>query len=170
MKILVVDDCPRNQQAAREQLTGHELVIVGTSDEALRAIELAALNSVQFDVVLTDMELPKSATREEICANNLPGAPPEEEYVYRAGGAINSLGFPIAMFAVWRGVKMVAMVTSTYHHHGAMASAVSMVRGHRFEINGARAVFMADCMTGSQASRTDPRVKDWKNALERLTS
>lgn len=38
MKILVFDDCPKNQQAAHLSLEGHDVTVVGTYDEAQKAL------------------------------------------------------------------------------------------------------------------------------------
>lgn len=38
LKILVIDDSPVNQQSARETLTGHNLTVVGTYDEAYKLL------------------------------------------------------------------------------------------------------------------------------------
>lgn len=164
MKILVVDDSPRNQQAAREQLgDAHELTIVADYRKAASALEWAERGT--FDAVLTDMEIPERA--EGGMAHGSGGG----ATVHWNTADINSFGFAIALMAVRCGVKRVAMLTSTHHHHGAMASAVFALRGPAFEIDGARVVFEADSLTkmrGENPETLDQFVKNWASALAYL--
>jgi CheY-like chemotaxis protein len=54
-RILVVDDDPDNREIVREVLegAGHEVVTVGSAEEALEQ-----LDRKEFDVVLSDIDLP----------------------------------------------------------------------------------------------------------------
>ncbi len=166
MKILVVEDNARNQQAAKEQLEGHELTIVDELTEARFALE----RDMEFDVVLCDMELPESATCGVVENHHFTG-----DTSRRDTAAINEYGFSIALLAIQRGVRRVAMVTSTFHHHSPMAyMAFLLMRGGTLEIaGGARLRFEADSMTkmqGEEPKTSDQYVKDWGGALARLIS
>lgn len=165
MKILVVDDNIRNRRAAREQLEGHDLTIVDSLDKARFALESGR---GRFDVVLCDMELPES-DRGVVENHHFDG-----DESCRDTAAINEYGFSIAMLAIQRGVRRVAMVTSTFHHHSPMAyMAFVLMRGGALELaDGARLIFEADSMTkmrGVEDPKTrDQCVKDWRRALARL--
>ncbi|TAK04229.1 hypothetical protein EPO34_03730 [Patescibacteria group bacterium] len=141
MKILVIEDKEIHQNSARETLQGHDVTIVGSYDEAVKAIrEPYPSKPLEFDAVLTDMNLPMS--KETLTPD-----------VFKADEQV-PYGLVLALMAAHRGAKFVAMVTDTNHHKGAMSAALDclgpsyytdeysegMIK--RFEINGCKAVFV----------------------------
>jgi signal transduction histidine kinase/ActR/RegA family two-component response regulator len=77
LRVLVAEDNPLNRIFAEEVLTllGHDAVVVGNGEEALRA-----LSTERFDVVLMDMQMPKMdgvQATEHIRAGRVEGCPPD---------------------------------------------------------------------------------------------
>ena len=111
-----------------------------------------------FDVVLTDMNLPASK-------EGLTAIGPD---VLKEG--LVPFGFIFALQAAARGVKFVAMVTDTGHHHGAMSAALDAIASPyygdgenvTFNINGARVVFVHAPMIDGD--------KDWGQVLDDLVA
>lgn len=105
MKILVFDDNVIHRASARITLASHELTVVGSYDEAQKVL----LNDGPFDVVLTDLMVF-----------------PSKQQLGQPGKFINQempLGSMIALLAIYRGVKNIAIVTDTNHHdHPASAA------------------------------------------------
>lgn len=136
MDILVIEDKEMHQQSARETLKGHEVTIVGSYDDARELLEV----KFDFDVVLTDMNMPMSKKTLEREAFK-----PNEQVPY---------GFVLALMAAHGGAKFVAMVTDTNHHQGAMSAALDNLcpsylyhpsdaeQIKRFVINGAEVIFV----------------------------
>lgn len=106
MKILVFDDSMIHRDAAKAQLTAHDVTIVGTYDEAQEALSEAG----KFDVVLTDLLVPASGQQQGF-----------------AGAAFVRKEMPVGIFigllaAVNAGAKYVAIFTDSDHHsHPASA-------------------------------------------------
>lgn len=152
MRILVIEDNQYHQNSAIETLAGHDLTIAESFD---KANELMAGRNFNYEVVLTDMMMPMSA---------LTIAPelfdPEEQVPY---------GFVIALKAVLRGAKYVAMVTDLNHHRAAISGALDDIDAAfaygvvtpNFEINGARVMFI-------HSPFTPERCKDWGKVLDDL--
>ncbi len=153
MKILVFDDTEKHRRAAEALLKGHDLTVVGTYDEAQSALlpktdedlrkdifcerfgdrspykqgvseeesternnyywgeaKEKATTYPDFDVVMTDLMVPASEQ-----AQGGEGL----QYV----GKEMPLGSIIALLAIAKGVKKVAIVTDTNHHdHPASAA------------------------------------------------
>lgn len=153
MRILVIEDSVKHQDAARETMLDHELTIASTYDEAVELLteygpedrELIRRHSLPkgetiplpFDVVLIDMMMPMGG-RETLA----PGIyHPTDQVPY---------GFVLALRAAARGAKYVAMVTDTNHHQSAMSAALDLISGAyyregcrpNFEINGAKVMFV----------------------------
>lgn len=156
LSILVVEDKELHQTSAKETLKDHNVTIVSSFDEAVKQIQpqidterLRAdidrrLTGVpfgqeradrgralydellpsyiirpQFDVVLADLMMPMSK-------RSLTGDfyKPEEQVPY---------GFVTALLAAKHGVKHVAVVTDTNHHHGPMSAALDLFEEHTLE-------------------------------------
>ena len=118
MKILVIDDSPVHQAAAKKQLTEHDLAVVGSYDEAVRLLEPHISASGRwdrgecpkhgFDVVLTDLLMPASGM--------LQGE--GRKFV----GQEMPVGIFLALLAAKNGAKHVAVFTDSDHHdHPASA-------------------------------------------------
>jgi CheY-like chemotaxis protein len=155
MKILIIDDNSVNLAAATLTLAGHDLTLVSEYDEAMKALDRET-----YEVVLTDLLMP--AGRE---AQGPRGRP----FI----GQPMPVGFALALHAVLRGAKYVAVVTATNHHdHPASAMLDRLDRASwsdemsrpRFVINGATVGFfhhprvMVDGQEG----------KDWGKVLKAL--
>ena len=61
MKILVVDDDPGTLNAVKVGLLskGHEVLVAGSGEEALKIIEAKQAKSEPLDLLLTDLRMPK---------------------------------------------------------------------------------------------------------------
>jgi len=172
LNILVAEDTIQHQDSARELLSGHNLDIVGTYKEA---IKLLGDNERFYNVVLTDLFLPWSQTPEYPIHNK-----PDEATEPRA------VGYPLAMFALGRGVPNVGIVSMANHHDGAMAATTDDLGNYFSHIsdgdNGIDCIGNYPLMQGSQnlwffnAAENAPyltivasyknRSKNWKAALE----
>lgn len=142
MKILVIDDNPLNQTSARQTLVDHDVNVVGTHKDAHEVL----VKSEPFDAVLCDLLMPSGGMLQ---------GPKGLEYV----GQEMPVGFGLALLAVLRGAKLVAVATATTHHdHPASAmfddfyeeGKVSMP--HRFAIDGARVAYFHAIMTFVEGS------------------
>jgi CheY-like chemotaxis protein len=143
MKILVIDDSHLHQASAQQTLQGHDFVIAKTHDEARTLLDGDRDRSIapqSFDVVLSDLLMP---------AGKKTQGPKGERYV----GQEMPVGFALALLAVVRGAKYVAVVTDTGHHDhpaSAMLDPFASECPHkydsegkppRFVMNGARVGF-----------------------------
>ena len=108
LNILIAEDTVEHQENARELLSGHNLDVVGTYKEA---IKLLGDRDRVYNAVLTDLFLPWSRTPKYPIHNK-----PDEAMEPRA------VGYPLAMFALARGVPNVGIVSIANHHDGAMAA------------------------------------------------
>ena len=100
MKILVIDDNPRHQASARQTLTGHDVIIATTYDEAQARLYKYSRNAdfpcLKFDAVLTDLLMP---------ASKMTMGPEGLKYV----GQEVPAGFALSLLAVLNGAKYVAV-------------------------------------------------------------
>jgi CheY-like chemotaxis protein len=104
MKILVIDDSPIHQDAARAQLKDHDLTVVGTYDEAQALLE----KEHYFEVVLADLLLPASEQQQNIGSALV--------------GQEMPVGIFLALLAARNGAKYVSVFTDANHHeHPASA-------------------------------------------------
>ena len=107
MKILVIDDSPVHQEAARKQLIDHTLVVAGSYDEG-RDILMGRRDSPArfFDVVLVDLLMPPSNRQQSVHREHqdMP------------------VGIFLALLGAKKGAKYVAVFTDSDHHsHPASA-------------------------------------------------
>jgi CheY-like chemotaxis protein len=126
MKILVIEDSAINQEAARQTLSGHELTIAESYDEAMklllrkRSFDNKAPKDTQphpFDVVLTDLMMEPSDKGLSDCGHeNNKGQMP--------------VGFPLALAAALSGAKYVGCVTQTNHHDHPMSHSIDDLDGY----------------------------------------
>ena len=182
MKILVFDDSPIHRKSAALTLQGHDLTIVGNYDSAQAAL-LDETNQ-PFDVVLTDLLVPASRQKmyqdSELIGKEMP------------------LGTIIALLAITRGVKNVAVVTDKNHHDHPASAAFDCFRKSKADginiicTNDSRMIMAIDTATGEVVpdkflwseegekkypSKLNPRCeirdgiefsKDWRSVLDRL--
>lgn len=172
LSILVVEDKEMHRASAKETLSGHNLIIVSSFDEAVKQIEPqidtkrlyaeierrleevpneqrgdrwrqlydelrpSYITRPQFDVVLADLMMPMSNRALMPDVFN-----PKEQVPY---------GFVTALLAAKHGVKHVAVITDTNHHHGPMSAALDLFEEHtlegrtyhRFTTNGTTCMYM----------------------------
>ncbi len=95
MKILIFDDSTRHQDMAKRQLGDHELTIFGDYQDALNALDYG---KDTFDVVLTDLMVPSFPHDLTRAQEEMP------------------VGTSIALLALAKGVKWVAIVSDANHH------------------------------------------------------
>ena len=100
-KILVVDDTLIHQVSAAKQITGCDLMIARGYDEAM-----TMLLEYQYDIVLTDLEMPTSSKISEPVL-----------------GELIPYGFLLYTEAAKRGAKHIAVVTDLNHHTDPFANA-----------------------------------------------
>ncbi len=144
MRVLVLDDSAKHRFAAQALIKGHDLKVVGTYDEAERL-----LGAERFDVFLGDLMLPASSKELSREAN-------------RFAGQEMPLGTILALVALLKGVKYVAVLTDTNHHDHPASAAFDVFRYDRpgpFTVGDARILCAGDkfmCFvdeeTGAQVS------------------
>jgi len=120
MKILVIDDSVKNQEAAKRQLADHELTVVGSYDEGAQEVGFRSRN--QYDAVLVDLLMPPSKFWMECLGGGNA----------RAFDGKNDM--PIGIFlallaALNGGVKYVGMLTDMNHHQHPAAACVNNLNG-----------------------------------------
>lgn len=105
LEILVVEDNPKHQKAARELLGEYNLTVVGTFDEA--ADYLHGKQKKQYDAVLTDMFFTQG--RGEMMKEKSMG---QIEMPF---------GYAVALMACKEGIPNVAIVSDANHHDNPIA-------------------------------------------------
>jgi len=152
LEILVVEDTPKHQEAARQLLANHNVQIVDTFDEATDLLRLPNIcddDLVQpnYDVVLTDMFYTQGQGRclspdvKHLAAEQLP------------------FGYPISLMACQKGVPYVAIVSDANHHSGPIAYSMDFFSN-----------MFTDVRTIMQVGNSRLAVfndgKNWKRAME----
>ncbi|MBI2889035.1 MAG: hypothetical protein HYY10_03890 [Candidatus Liptonbacteria bacterium] len=150
MKILVIEDKDKHRKAAQETLSAHELTVVSSFDEGIKAlnrkVDYELRERLAKEVGLGD--LPQTGTdakkgawfklRNEL--NERASQQPDFEVVLadmmmpmsREGAASSTYqrgvevpyGFVLVLVAARMGAKYIAMVTDTNHHHSAMSASL----------------------------------------------
>lgn len=152
MKILVIDDTKKHLDAALQTLTGHDVSVCATHDEAIKLLhvqynedertrlrtkyEKDGLGWMEacdkskaetllpfWDVVLCDLLMP--------AGRNAQGS---MEFV----GKEMAIGWSLALQAVQNGAKFVAVVTDMNHHAHPASAMLDAINFSIFEINGAK--------------------------------
>lgn len=143
--VLVVDDKLSNRVAAQHQLVpDYRLTVVGDYDEAIEV-----LSEQKFNIVLLDLHLPMSA-------NNLGGG------AFKLGELVE-YGLLLLFKAAMSGAEYAAVVTDLNHHADPFSAAFDHFSGKAFTINETHCLLM-------HAPMQEGGVKDWRQALEKLTS
>jgi hypothetical protein len=151
MKILVVDDSAKQREMAEKTLSEHELTIVAT---ALEARELLS-NNPDFDVVLTDLLMP----------GEKKGIGPQG--FHHIGQEI-PYGLGIALLAIKKGIKKVAIVSEGDHHDHPILWFCNSIRGKVFP--GLHISTLNVCMRQEDYPDVDSpwEYKDWRRELKYL--
>ena len=120
LDILVVEDTPKHQDAAKALLEGHNLTIADTFEKAAKYLTRYSCNSAiepgpqHFDAVLTDLFFKTGNTE---CRDG---------YTIEA-----AFGWPVALIAAQQGVKHIAMVTDVNHHQDPVVSAFDFFKAKK---------------------------------------
>ena len=150
MRILVVDDKDIHRQSAYETLSGHEITVVSSFDEAMEHLR----DKEKYDAVLSDMRMPMS--RKTL-----------SEAAYRRGELVD-YGFVVALRAALCGAKYIAVVTDVNHHQGAMSAALDYIEAPHYKgtlypnfiINGATCMFVHAPFVRIMHKETCPQCDD----------
>ena len=133
--ILVIDDDPRNIKSAKELLAGHHLTTATTYDSASKALAYGT-----FDVVLSDLQLPKNL--EDL--------------------KISNFGFALMFEAAKKGVGRIAIYTRADHHGDPVAMAI--IGQHP----DGEPIAIGNSVAKILSSRDHYGTKDWAHALEEV--
>lgn len=98
MKVLVIEDNQKHIDAAKEQLAGHDLMVMTSFRDFFNCIKNGSLLLTEYDAVLTDANLPS-------IIDNSPADPADAP-----------TGLIIALKALSDGVKYVGVITDANHH------------------------------------------------------
>lgn len=177
MKILVIDDMPRNTASARATLTGHEVTVVDNIKQAYGL--LRTFGAKQFDVVLTDLFLPRGDFRGSF--NSEYSETAEQSWVDASHPLPAGLVFALAAANV--GIRAV-ICTDTSHHEDWICSLLDMLHppfnkeekpgDHKVAYVEARSVPMKSLWDEERKELKpcenpdyDNVVKDWHAAMKR---
>lgn len=157
MKILVIDDTPRNQESAHSTLVGHDVTVIGTVKEAYEALRKGG-----FDAVLTDLFMPIGDFRGAVNRQRV-GTPQGELPV----------GLVFALKASNMGIRTV-ICTDADHHADWICSLLDLVGDQRPSQYDDEPVTQANPMVAYVEARSCPTsyndgpiTKDWGKAMER---
>lgn len=166
MKILLVEDTQRHIDAAKSQLSEHELTIVTGFDQAREELGLRCMDTprhdnyglevLPFDVLLTDVMLPKGGSE---CMG------PEGQELAEQQGPM-PYGPIIALHAIQRGIKRVGILTDGNHHSDPFIFAFDNLKG--FQIADVRVVCSNEYVILGSSIRE--LIKDWAKLLEMVVN
>ncbi|HBO16577.1 MAG: hypothetical protein UR69_C0002G0060 [Candidatus Moranbacteria bacterium GW2011_GWE2_35_2-] len=156
MKILIIEDNPIHQEAARKQLSDHDLTIMESFIDFFETFrdcwhDKPSMNLAEFDIVLTDINLP-SPHDEEVCVEA-------------------ATGLVIVLKALQYGVKKIGIITDANHHQDAIGKAFDLWMGSS---NGAPFT-VGDVMIYPECYNAlivedEKLIKNWKGLMEGLLS
>ncbi len=146
MNILLLDDTLKHRKAGKAQLEalGHTVLALCDYGEARKVAK-----EQQFDVALIDLLMPAEPTT--------LGPEAIKEWV----GREIAVGFPMVLELSRLGIKRIAVVTDTNHHHHPMSAIVDWFHGVALEVNGAKVLI-------NYAPLLEGGVKDWARILSLL--
>lgn len=141
-KILIIEDSPLHQNAAKKQLGEYDLTILKSFSVFYLLMKRMELNLDSFDVVLTDVNLPSPRTME----NNVEAA----------------TGPFVAFAALAAGVKSIGIISDLDSHSGEYGRAMGLLEGLCIQSEKAKMVFSGRLLESGE--------KDWAHLLKRLVS
>lgn len=148
MKVLVIEDNTIHSDAAKAQLSAHDLTVVNSYAAGNKAL---GYEKHEFDVVLVDLMLPASS--ESQSSKGLDFA-----------GQEMPIGVFLAIKAAMHGAKFVAVLTDTGHHdHPASACLDSFCMHRPFMVGDTKVILTNDNFF------MDSDIKNWKKLLLWLT-
>lgn len=118
MKILVIDDTKKHLDAAVQTLTGHEVTLCSSYDEALKLL------TEKWDVVLCDLLMPA-------------GKDAQGPNGYKFIGQKIPAGWSLALAAARHGAKYVAVASDMGHHDHPASAMLDRLNEHLFKIDDA---------------------------------
>ncbi len=142
-RILVFDDSKEHLDAARKQLADCNLVVASTYSRAEAMIKREI-----FDYVLLDLLVPASARTQG------------EEGMRHVGQKMPITPL-LAFLALSKGMKKVAILTDTNHHHHPASAAIDIFSGKPFFLGDARVLL-------SNRTFTSEGAKDWSRLIKQL--
>jgi CheY-like chemotaxis protein len=142
LRILVIDDTPKNIASAKKTLAGHHVTTVTGYEAAMKI-----LTKQRFDVVLTDLHLPMSS---KTMGDK-----------FRLGELV-PYGMLLILEASRWGTRFVAVVTDLGHHDDPFSAAFDHYAHFPVRIEQAKVLMM-------HAEKMEDGSKDWSAALRRLT-
>jgi len=154
MKVLIVEDDPIHQEAAKEQLVDHDLIIMESFVEFFKTFNdclgsKPKLDLSSFDAVLTDINLP---------------SPHDRKGVEQA-----ATGFVVALKAMQAGVKYIGIITDASHHDDAYGKALDLwIHKPPFKAGGI-AIWL-ECYNAGEYNEDNRLVKNWARLLNGLIS
>ena len=154
MKVLIVEDDPIQQEAAKEQLVDHDLIIMESFVEFFKTFNdclgsKSKLDLSSFDAVLTDINLP---------------SPHDRKGVEQA-----ATGFVVALKAMQAGVKYIGIITDASHHDDAYGKALDLwIHKPPFKAGGI-AIWL-ECYNAGEYNEDNRLVKNWARLLNGLVS
>ncbi len=147
MRILVIDDQPRNIASARETLKGHEVITIDTIAEAFRVLKEGRVHGV--DAVLTDLFMPLGGFQG---AMSSPESDPSLPL---------PAGLAFALRTVNLGIRTVILSDSD-HHRDWICSLLDLIRTP----DPSNKVTFVEARFASVAG-DGPLVKDWAKSMRR---
>jgi CheY-like chemotaxis protein len=137
MKILIFDDSMVHQLTARKQLKEHELTVTGDLTKALCELNNS---SATFDVVLTDLMVSTDPNDPTKAGQEMPA------------------GMALALLALKKGIKAVAIVTDANHHDHPGVRVTDLLTGFTSLIGESRFVCLQEA--ASHYDRTNLELVD----------
>jgi len=142
MKILIVDDRIENLEAAKKQLSEHEVFVAQTLQEARSIlVDFNVINQIGIDVVMTDVMMP---------AEEHGMGKKGEKYI----GELVPVGLVVALLALGCNVSRVCIVSDTNHHDHPVAWALDSITVLNHKKVG------IECYCGARCPKTEG-IKDW---------
>ena len=162
LKILVIDDSPIHQQAARQQLgEAHNLTVVGSYDEARNLLGGGRDWKEQhgFDAVLCDLLMP---------ADSYMQGDKGASFV----GQEMPIGIFLAILAAKNGARYVAVFSDSSHHEHPASACVDDFNAKKNWENHPAIMKMcgADVVLTNNRQWIRDGKKQWHKVLEHLTS
>jgi CheY-like chemotaxis protein len=130
LEVLVVEDAPHHQKAARQLLSDYNVDIVSTFDDAVDKLRNYGTRK-SYDVVITDGFYPQGRG--------------DMQYDKTTGKDIHFFGYALTMLAVNEGVPYVALVSDANHHAHPLAYTMDLVPRDPVTMNNSKVLFLNSC-------------------------
>jgi len=148
MKVLVLDDNPVHQEAAKSQFSGCKLAVASSYEMAEMWIK-----NCQFDAVLLDLMIPA------------PGRTMGKKGMAFAGQEM-PIGIFLVLLALKQGARKIGLLTDTNHHDHPASACVDVFQSQSFPVGDVKIIVSNSYRHLNTES--GQRVKNWKQLLEEL--